>query len=413
MRTKTATASSEVIQEDFAELVQLEQSKENWKPVREDFNLCRLPYFIASNKKADRFRNLYHEYKISKDGKLLEALWEVRHDTNLGLPGSFDRDVWLGILEIIYEVTEAGRRALPEIIDLGSSREFLKRIGKKGSGGRDVDMLRRSIERLATTGCISKGSFNCPANGGYLYLGEVFHLIRAWAFKGDPKGADADGEVHETTWIKLDPFLQKNLDSGYINLIDAKFIRGLPSEIAKLLYPLLSYRFWQAAKNGKSSWSVHWEELANYLGVTSWHALWRAKAELKRAVTELKTHKYIDDASDWESDHFKFVAGAKFLDELVNRLSAKSEYQTWIQGSNQSKKTNNKLPKQLLIPIVAPTKLELTADDEHEVALVRSATRLLMGMPLDESYLATHSLTRQDAERVADEQRRKLRAGNS
>jgi len=391
---------------DYSEFFEaLEQpQQESWKPVREDFNLCRLPYFIASDKKADRFRDLEHKYQISKDGKFLEAHWEVRHDSKLGLPGSFDRDVWLGILEIISDVTEGGRKPLPEIIDLGSSREFLKRIGKKGSGGRDVDMLRRSIERLATTGCISKGSFNCPTGGGYLYLGEVFHLIRAWAFKGEPKPG---GGLNETTWIKLDSFIQKNLDSGYINLIDAKYIRSLRTEIAKLLYPLLSYRFWQAAKHGRNSWTVHWQELANYLGITSWPALWRAKAELKRAISELKIHGYIDESSDWESDRFVFVAGPKFIDELVNRLAAKNQFHSWING-----KQNSKLPKQLSIPNLAQEKIEPTPDEEREIALVRAATRLVLGIPLDETSLANHGLTRKDAERVAEDQRRNLRSNS-
>lgn len=389
--------------DDFSDLFEQRlQQPETWKPVREDFNLCRLPYFIASDKKTDRFRDLEHKYQISKDGKSLEALWEVRHDSKLGLPGSFDRDVWLGILEIINETTEGGRKPLPEVIELGSSREFLKRIGKRGSGGRDVDMLRRSVERLATTGCISKGSFNCPTDGGYLYLGEVFHLIRSWAFKGEIK---PDGGVYETTWIKLDPFLQKNLNSGYINLIDAKYIRKLRTDIAKLLYPLLSYRFWQAAKNGRNSWMVHWQELANYLGITSWHALWRAKAEFKRAVTELKLHDYIDDSSDWEDECYVFMAGAKFIDELAQRLSARNEFRSWVQGNQ-----NSKLPQQLSIPGVVPQTVEPTPDDERQIALVRSATRLLLGMSIDEALLSVHGLSRKDAESVAEQQRKRLRS---
>ena len=115
-------------------------SPEIQQSVRGDFNLSRLPYFAVGAKRADR---------------VIKAIWEVRHDTKLGLPGSFDRDVWLGILEIINDVTQNGAAACPEIIDIGTARNFLLRLGKSGNGGKDIAMLKESIERMAQTMCVA------------------------------------------------------------------------------------------------------------------------------------------------------------------------------------------------------------------------------------------------------------------
>ncbi len=317
--------------------------------VRGDFNLSRLPYFAVGDKKADRFRDLYLEEEIEKADTVIKAIWEVRHDTKLGLPGSFDRDVWLGILEIINDVTQNGAAACPEIIDIGTARNFLQRLGKSGNGGKDIAMLKESIERMAQTMCVSRKSFNCPDAGGY--LGEVFQLIRGWGFIGQP---DGNGGIYEKNFIKLDSFIRKNLDSGYIALIDVKYMRSLRTEIAKQLYQLLSYKFWQAGKNGRSYWSVKWQHLANYLGITSWDNLRLAKKRLKPALIELQEQAYITDW-EWDGDRLVLFAGDKYIQEHSARVAAWDSYQRNHSVKQPSKTLTKQISSQpnLLIPLAA------------------------------------------------------------
>ena len=288
--------------------------------VRGDFNLSRLPYFAVGDRKADRYRDLYLEEEIEKADTVIKAIWEVRHDSKLGLPGSFDRDVWLGVLEIINDLTKNGAVSCPEIVELGTARSFLRRIGKS-TGGKQIQDLQESILRIARTTCVSSSSFNCPAAGGY--LGEVFQLIRGWGFIGQP---DGNGGAYEKNFIKLDSFIRKNLDSGYISLIDVKYMRGLKTEIAKQLYQLLSYKFWQAGKNGRGHWSVKWEHLANYIGITSWDNLRLAKKRLKPALTELQEQAYIAEW-EWDGDRLVLFAGDKYIQEHSARVTAWDSYQ--------------------------------------------------------------------------------------
>ncbi|MCC7531193.1 MAG: replication initiator protein A [Candidatus Melainabacteria bacterium] len=313
----------------------------------------------------------------------------MRHDSKLGLPGGFDRDVWLGILEIVSEIT-GGRRPIPERIEIGSFSEFLKRIGKRSDGGRDIAMLKQAIERLATTGCISKRSYNCPADGGYIKLGKVFHLISDWGFKGESK---PDGTTQETNWISLGEHVRKNLETGYISLIDVRFVRTLKGDITKQLYPFLSYRFWLALQHGRDACRAHREDLRDYLAASGWDKLARAKQRLKQALQELKDSGYIDTSSDWDGEFFNFLAGDKFIDELRNRLDAKGQYQSWIHGKNSNRQLS-------LFPTQASANQEPAADlgDERESVLTRQAIRIaFLGEKPNSCLLELYGLTDDDA----------------
>jgi hypothetical protein len=152
---------------------------EDWRPVRDDFNFCRLALFVSSDKKADRFRNIRQTFDVKQGGKTFQVVWEVRHDAELGLPSTFDRDVWLGLMDLIQEATDGGRKPIPDIIEIPSLTQFLKRIGKKSDGGKWTLRVKESIKRLCLTTCVTEKAFNCPSDGGYLSLScfRPLHLI--------------------------------------------------------------------------------------------------------------------------------------------------------------------------------------------------------------------------------------------
>lgn len=364
-----------------------------WQPVRDDFNFCRLALFAPADKRADRFRDIKQHYTVEANGKTFTATWEVRHDPELGLLGTFDRDVWLGILEYAEELSGVGRnKTYPERIDLGSSKGFLKRLGKPESG-RYVAMLHDSIKRLLKTICFSERAFNCPSSGGYLNVLENMTLLTAAAFKGEP---DGNGGVHESTWVKLGDYVRRNLETGYIALIDVKYVRSLNGELAKHLYPFLSYRFWLAAQRGRDYHQVHWQELREYLAASGWDKLSRAKERLKSALNELKLREYIDETSEWNGQHYVFKFGKKFLDELATRLNAKEQYRSWISG-RQSVRQLSLLP----LPQGQPLP-KVTPDDERESVLTRQAIRIaLLNQEPHAAALQRHGWTLEDANSLA------------
>jgi hypothetical protein len=365
-----------------------EPELEAWQPVRDDFNFCRLALFVSGDKQADRFRDITHDYEVTSNGRVFTARWEVHHDKQLGLLGPFDRDVWWGILEIVDEVTQGDREKIPEVVFLGSPRAFLKRIGKPYNG-KYLLMLNESIRRLLRTVCFSDNAFKCPTTGGYLHKLTNVSLITEAAFKGEVD--EVSGVVHETTWIKLGDYVRKNLKSGYITLIDVKYVRLLKSELAKLLYPLLSYRLWLAAERGRDQHIAHWHELRDYLAVNGWDSLARARDRLKPALTELKVKQYIHESSHWSGDFYIFIPGDKFIDELANRLNAKEHYATWVAGKQSVKQLR-------LLPSVALAPIQSTPEDQRKTVLTQQAIHVgLLHHKPDIELLSRHGWTVEDA----------------
>lgn len=366
---------------------------ERWKPVRDDFNFCRLAFFVSGDSKADRFRDIRQEYEVEVGNRKFTAVWEVRHDKDLGLPGTFERDVWLGLMEIVQELTEGGRKPVPDIIEIPSTAEFLKRIGKSASGS-NYKIFREAIRRLARTSCWTDKAYNCPSSGGYLQLFKNINLMDEGAIQGE---IDSQGNIHERTWIKLSHYVKTNLESGYIALLDVAYIRKLKREFAKQLYPFLSYRFWLATQRSRDYVSVHWQELATYLAAVGWTALWRAKQRLQPSIDELIEKKYLDPTSHWEGENFVFLFGDKFLEELQSRLSAKQLLANWLERKSSAKQLR-------LLPVPStPRKYEQTPEDERKTLLIREATRIMIGQAPNIQKLSQCGWTIEDAESLCDE----------
>jgi hypothetical protein len=371
----------------FSSPQQIQTEEDEWRPIRDDFNFCRLPLFALADQKRDRFRNIRHRYQVEINGRTIDATWEVRHDAELGLPSTFDRDVWW---EICARYSEGQRTQADDsgVVWLGALPEFLRSMGKKSDGGNMIARVKESIKRLTVTTCLTEKAFNCPTSGGYLHLMKPIHLIEECAFKGDP---DGKGGYYEQSWIKLGEYVRNNLKSGYIALLDVKYIRSLKGELTKQLYPFLSYRFWLAVQRGRDYTSVHWQELANYLAVTGWTSHTRAKQRMAKAISELKEGRYIDETSDWQGDKFLFRIGDQFIDELKNRMKAKDQYRLWIEGKNRIKQLT-------VLPRPMAPDVPLTDTDEREAALVRQAIRInqLKQQP-DIELLTRYGWTAQDA----------------
>jgi hypothetical protein len=381
-------------------------SLETRNPIRNDFNLSRLALFIPSDRKAERFRNIFIEFEnVELDetdestGRRLKATWEVQHSSRLGLPGGFDRDVWLGLAEIIDQITDHGKKECPKRIEFGAFRSFLHRI-EKGAGGSDIKRLQESIERLAITVCTSKGAFKCPKLGGYI-VGKSFKLLDGWGFIGQP---DGNGGVHETNFVEISEYVRQNLHpDGYITLIDVKYIRKLKGELTKQLYLLLSYLFWKAAQRGQTECRLYWRHLSKYLGVVGWSALWRAKDKLKLAFANLKENGYLDESSDWSDDCYVFRAGPHYIEEHITRIKNKDLYATWIQGEIRKNKTR---PIQLSILPSEP--IAITADEHRLNLLTIQAARKLYGMPIDMEKLRRFDWSEDDLQAAVAKQRQML-----
>jgi hypothetical protein len=229
---------------------------------------------------------------------------------------------------------------------------------------------------------------------------ENMTLITAAAFKGEPDGS---GGVHETTWVRLGELVRKNLESGYIALIDVKYVRQLKGDLSKHLVPFLSYRLWLAVQHGRDYQQVHWEELRQYLAASGWDNLSRAKKRLKAALEELKNREYIDETSDWNGPYYVFRMGRKFIDELATRLNAKEQYDAWVTGKHDAKQLKLLPLHQSMQPLPV-----VTSEDQREASLTRQAIRVaVLNQQPDLALLEKHGWTLDDVQSLAQIMRRR------
>jgi len=88
---------------------------------------------------------------------------------------------------------------------------------------------------------------------------------------------------------------------------------------------------------------VKWQHLANYLGITAWAGLRKAKERLSPALRELKEKDYISDWS-WDEDRLVVFAGGKYVEEHSARVRALDHYQKKQPLPNTAQHIENEKP---------------------------------------------------------------------
>jgi hypothetical protein len=230
------------------------------------------------------------------------------------MPGPVERDVLLAVYEIAYENYISKGMPVPELMCIGSMRNFIKRLGMSYSGQNAVS-VKLALKRLVHTLCKSENSFFDKSKN--LFLTESFKLLRGLGITGE---SDGQGGIIEETYVVFDDNVRRNLNARYLMVIDLHLLRRLRTEIAKHLYPLLSHWLWRSSQQG--CWRVEYKWLAEHLGVKVWDKAWRAKAQLKAAHEELKMLKYIDDFK-WEGWTIVYFPGEAFTADQERRQQAR------------------------------------------------------------------------------------------
>lgn len=277
--------------------------------------LYLLPLCVPQDRTAERFRQIEITETVTIDGQIRHRSFIVNPHPKLGLPGSFELEVMTGIYKIAdRHLKESG--AVPEFLEIGSFRSFLESIGRTGCG-KYVEMLKEGLRRLAGTNCISEGFFySKPRN---LYVMENFSFITSLQIAGE---TDFSGNSYERTHIRLHEFIRENLNSNFRTLIDFDALRLLRTEIAKPLSLHIAYRIF---KNKSSEWIADYDWLAERLGVKKYPELWRAKEQLKPALTELVSARFIE-RWEWSGRKLKLVAGQRLIEMHQRRVIAKDAW---------------------------------------------------------------------------------------
>lgn len=335
--------------------------------LRPEMHMFLWPYFVI-DKNADRSKPIKIIEFVKVGDEKLARRWEVTPHSDYGMPGSLDCNVLLALYEIAYDDYLSKGLEVPDMMPIGSWRSFMKRLGLTVSGRTQTQVVT-ALKRLVHTTCHSENSFLDKKNT--LYVTESFSLIQAVGFKGDLNG---NQERIKDSFVSFHPRIQNNLNARYLMILDRSFYNSLKTDIAKHLYPLLSYWFYRS--RDKEYWRVDYLWLVNRLGLKGTDTLWRAKRQLQKANEELVSKGFIFKY-EWDSWGIQYYPGPVFNGEQLRRSTAKAE----LKGR----------PKQLT--------LTLSKDSDNGVhdKLLPVLNIYAQGLPMADKELAKHGITAEQA----------------
>jgi hypothetical protein len=336
-----------------------------------EMHLLLKPFFVL-DRHANRFEPIKYEYTAMHNGAALNRRWWVLPHTKYGLPGPFDRDVAIALYELVNENYFAKALPVPEMIPIGSFRDFAERMGINPSSGKNTAAIKESFERLKTTLIDSVDQFF--HNKKKRYISIRLTLLKAVLLAGEE---DDDGGKYEQNYVMFDETILSNLNSGYVMVLDVQRISELKTNIAKQLYAHLAYRFYREAQDGSQSWTADYDWLAVHLGIKVWTELRRAKTQLKEAHEELKQLGYISKYQ-WDDWRITYWPGDAWKGEQMRRQS----------GSTRRSRGNG--AKQLTLDL-QPTKVE-----SHD-PLLPALAAFAGGLPVGQERIKALGLSEEQA----------------
>lgn len=216
------------------------------------------------------------------EGRRLEQLWRITSSHDFSLPGTFDEDVFVGVMALVRQ-----RGGMPQDGKIRFSLYELIKVLKKKKRGTNYPKVRESLDRMASTIYYSENAFYDISEGEsletYRFTLWTIHFSRA-------KGAHGRAAEHHT--LKFDDAIIRSYNAGYLKLLDTDLYFALKLPLAKALYRLVDQR-----RAGSASWSVDARDLRDLLMMSGNYRapsrIWEVLAPAHRA---LRREKYLESA---------------------------------------------------------------------------------------------------------------------
>ena len=111
------------------------------------------PYFRVGDRNAGTGILEYQNELRTKDGNVLQQSWVVRAAHGRGLPGRYDQDVYVALLQLI------DNKGLPADGWVSFSVYELVELMAKRHSGREYGQVRGSLQRRGTRSIESRNAF--------------------------------------------------------------------------------------------------------------------------------------------------------------------------------------------------------------------------------------------------------------
>lgn len=250
------------------------------------------PYFRVGDRNAGTGILKYENELRTKDGNVLHQSWVVRAVHGRGLPGRYDQDVYVGLLQLVDE------KGLPEDGWLGFSiYELVELMGKRHSG-REYQHVRESLQKLATTSIESQNAFY--HKGRKTYISDTFSLLTEVKLAEYENTA---GERRDRNRVHLSQYFVDSYKANYLKSIDVGFYWSLSSPVAKRLYRLIDKK-----RNGRSSWEVDIFSLKKRIPLSDYRYASKIREKLSPAHEELIGQGFLHKVDYRKTDGSEYVA---------------------------------------------------------------------------------------------------------
>src|SRR5918995_6191698 len=229
------------------------------------------PYFRVGDRNASTGILTYENELRTRDGHILRQSWTVRAAHGRGLPGRFDQDVYVALLQMI------DYKGLPEDGWLSFSLYELVELMGRSHSGRDYRQVRESLRRFATTSIESDNAFY--HRGWKEYISDTFSLLSE-VKRSDHE--DPKGERTDRNRVLLSQYFVDSYKANYLKSIDVEFYWSLSSPIAKRLYRLVDKK-----RNGRKLWEAELFLLKYRIPLSDYKYVSKIKEKLAPAHDEL------------------------------------------------------------------------------------------------------------------------------
>jgi plasmid replication initiation protein len=229
------------------------------------------PYFRVGDRNASTGVLTYENELRTREGHILRQSWTVRAAHGRSLPGRFDQDVYVALLQIIED------KGLPEDGWLSFSLYELVELMRRKHSGRDYRQVRESLRKLAMTSIESNNAFY--HRGWKEYISDTFSLLSEVKLSEyeNPKGERTDRNR-----VLLSQYFVDSYKANYLKSIDVEFYWSLSSPIAKRLYRLVDKK-----RNGRRLWEAELFSLKDRIPLSDYKYVSKIKEKLAPAHTEL------------------------------------------------------------------------------------------------------------------------------
>ncbi len=244
------------------------------------------PYFRVGDRNAGTGIMQYENELRTRDGNVMQQSWVVRAAHGRGLPGRYDQDVYVALMQLI------DAKGLPQDGWVRFSvYELVELMGKRHSG-REYGQVRESLQRLATTSVESKNAFY--HKGRKAYISDTFSLLT------EVKLAEYEGiagERKDRNRVHLSQYFVDSYRANYLKHIDARFYWSLSSPIAKRLYRLVDKK-----RGGRRSWEIELFALRARIPLSDYKYASKIKEKLAPAHIELVKKGFLKSVAYRKAD---------------------------------------------------------------------------------------------------------------